>query len=664
MDTKALVFGDFRLDPSDCKLLSAGEPVALTPKAFDLLLLLIENRGRLIEKETLMKRLWPDAFVDEANLANNISLLRKALGDSANMIQTVPRRGYRFVGDVREEGAPAVVAVPERRLRRHPIIVAATMVVLAVVAAFFAGRAIWRRELPRFTQVTFRRGLVWSARFAPDGQTIVYSAAYEGKPTELFLTRAGQAVSRPLNIANAHLLSISSRGDLALMTKPREMLFIGVGTLARVPLAGGAPREIATDVQDADWSPDGNQLALIRWNDNVIQLEYPAGRVLYKTPRPMWMSAIRVSPGGDQVAFLLHESELLDDRGRVIVLNSAGTIVRRSREFASASGLAWRDKNEIVVSASATDTNNDLYSIDRIGADHLIARGAGRFTLFDAAPSGAILASHEDGRIGIIIRAPGESSERELSWLDGSWVRDISADGRTILFDEEAAGGGSTARVLTRTVDGAPATDLGPGNAVALSPDGKWALARQRFMHPPRLVLIPTGAGQPRVVRTGNIEPAERVAFTPDGRYVVMVGNAPGRPQRTYLCDLTTSQIRPLTADGVLGMLNDGVSVIAKRKFYPFAGGPPKPIPSLQPDERILRFDGQYVWTSKDKSIFRVDLATGQRETIASYGSGSPLQSLFTGPPLLAADGRAYAYTYVTATSNLYVVEGARTPMR
>jgi DNA-binding winged helix-turn-helix (wHTH) protein/Tol biopolymer transport system component len=663
MNAKAFVFGDFRLDPSDCKLLAAGEPVPLTPKAFDLLLLLIENRGRLIEKETLMKRLWPDAFVDEANLANNISLLRKALGDSANMIQTVPRRGYRFVGDVREEGAPPAVAVPERRLRRRPVVVAATMAVLAVVAAFFAGRAIWRRELPRFTQVTFRRGLVWSARFAPDGQTIVYSAAHEGKPAELFLTRAGQAVSRPLNIANAHLLAISSRGELALMTKPREMLFIAVGTLARVPLAGGAPREIATGVQDADWSPDGNQLALIRWNDNVIQIEYPAGRVLYKTPLPVWMSAIRVSPGGDQVAFLLHESAMLDDRGRVIVLDSAGTIVRRSREFASASGLAWRG-DEIVVSASATDMNNDLYSINRIGAEHLIARGAGRFTLFDAAHSGTILASHEDGRIGIIIRAPGESSERELSWLDGSWIRDISADGRTILFDEESTGGGSTARVLTRTVDGAPATDLGPGNAVALSPDGKWALARQRFMHPPRLVLIPTGAGQPRVVRTGNVEPAERVAFTPDGRYLVMVGNVPGRPQRTYLCDLTTGQVRPLTSDGVLGMLNDGVSVIAKRKVYPFAGGPPKPIPSLQPDERIVRFDGKYVWTSTDNAVFRIDLATGQRDRITDYRSGRPQQSLFTGPPILSADGRAYAYTYVTGTSDLYVVEGARAPMR
>ena len=163
MNAKAYEFGAFRLDPGDCALLCGGESVPLTPKAFDLLLLLIENRGRLIEKETLMKRLWPDAFVDEANLANNISLLRKALGDSANLIQTVPRRGYRFVGEVREQGASPVAGVPSRRLRWRPVAAASALAVLALAAAFLGGRAAWRRELPRFTQVTFRRGLVWSA---------------------------------------------------------------------------------------------------------------------------------------------------------------------------------------------------------------------------------------------------------------------------------------------------------------------------------------------------------------------------------------------------------------------------------------------------------------------------------------------------------------------
>ena len=661
MTAKAYQFGAYRLDPADCTLYNGGDLIPLTPKAFDLLVLLIENRGRLTEKETLMKRLWPDAFVDEANLANNISLLRKALGDSANMIQTVPRRGYRFVGDVSEERPPAadVAEAPEQGSHLRTFVIAAMLVALALVAGLIAGREIWRVEPPRFTQVTFRRGLVSGARFAPDGKTIVYSASYEAKPDELFLTRADQTVSRPLGIANARLLAISRRGDLALMIKPRALGYLSVGTLARVPMTGGAPREIATDVQEADWSPDGDRLALIRWNGAAIQVEYPAGQVLYRMLAPEWANCIRVSPGGDQVAFLLHESERFDDRGRAVVLDTDGKVVTRSREFTSANGLAWRG-DSIVISASDRDLDNDLYAVDSNGSDRVLERGAGRFALWDAASSGSLLVAREDGRNGIIIRAPGESAERELSWLDGSWVRDISADGRTILFDEEEAGGGSTARVLIRNVDGSPAIDLGPGNAIALSRDGKWALARQRYMHPPRLILIPTGAGASRVVRTGNIEPSERVSFLPDGKSLLILGHAPGRPPRAYLCDLATWQIRPVTPEGVTGFLTDGVSLIARRQLVPLAGGEAKPIPGLAANERIARFDGKSVWVTSEKNISRIDLATGLRETIFDYGSGNPKDSLFTEPPVVSADGRAYAYTYATVTSDLFVVDGAK----
>ena len=661
MHAKAYQFGTYRLDPADCTLSSSGDLIPLTPKAFDLLVLLIENRGRLIGKEMLMKRLWPDAFVDEANLANNISLLRKALGESANMIQTVPRRGYRFVGEVIEEGPPAssVIQIPMRRLQRRPVVVAATLVFLALIAGLFAGRAIWRRQPPRFTQITFRRGLVTGARLAPDGKTIVFSASYEGKPSELFLTRSDQSASRPLGFADAHVLSISARGDLALMIRPREMTYLAVGTLARVPMTGGAPRELANEVQDADWSPDGERLAVIRWNDTAIQVEYPVGRVLYKTLPPMWAGCVRVSPRGDRVAFLLHESARFDDRGRVVVLDTTGKVVMRSREFSSANGLAWRG-DALVISASESDLNNAIYALDSKGNDRLVDRGPGRFALFDAAPSGALLVAREDSRNGIIVRAPGEGTERELSWLDGSWVRDISGDGRTILFDEEGQGGGSTARVFTRSVHGAPAVDLGPGNAIALSPDGKWALARQRYMHPPRLVLIPTAAGSLRAVRTGNIEPGERAAFLPDGRGLIFAGSAPGRPRRVYFCDLVTGQIRPVTAEGVLGTVNDGVALIARRQLLPLAGGEPKPIRGLAPNERVARFDGRSVWVTNEKSIVRIDLATGGREPVSDYGSGSPREALFTGAPLLSAGGHAYAYTYGTVTSDLYVVDGAR----
>lgn len=97
-------FGAFTLNPAERLLLREGVPVPLTPKAFDMLLVLIENKGRLLEKEDLIKALWQDSFVEEGNLSFNISILRKALGEDSKKrqyIETIPKRGYRFVADVR-----------------------------------------------------------------------------------------------------------------------------------------------------------------------------------------------------------------------------------------------------------------------------------------------------------------------------------------------------------------------------------------------------------------------------------------------------------------------------------------------------------------------------------------------------------------------------------
>ena len=106
-------FGPFRLVPSERQLLRDNHPVSLTPKTFDLLVLLVENSGHLLEKEVLLKRIWPDSFVEEANLSVNMSALRRALGEDPNepqYIETVPRSGYRFVAGVKELKAESVKA--------------------------------------------------------------------------------------------------------------------------------------------------------------------------------------------------------------------------------------------------------------------------------------------------------------------------------------------------------------------------------------------------------------------------------------------------------------------------------------------------------------------------------------------------------------------------
>jgi DNA-binding winged helix-turn-helix (wHTH) protein len=664
MEPKSYEFGNFRIDVAECTLLQDGVPVPLTPKAFDTLLLLVENRGRLLDKELMMERLWPGTFVEEANLANNISLLRKALGDSGNLIQTVPRRGYRFIGELREEGDRG----SGLGVRGVAIAVAAAVVVF--VLGVLVGRALSRREPISFSPLTFRRGIVWRARVQPDGQTIVYSASFEGRPPELFVARADGRESKALGIPG-QLLSISRRGDLAILTGPDLVDLNPRGTLSRVPLTGGAPRAIAEDVQDADWAPDGT-LAVIRWSGPLERVEWPLGHTIYEAAPPAWASHVRVAPDGKSIAVLLHESERFDDRGRVVVLDRSGKRTMSSRVFTSANGLAW-SSNEVWISASPDDLNNALYAVDRRGRDRLLGRAPARLALFDVLPDHAALAATTDERTGIIVRTAFDAGERELSWLDGSWLRDISNDGRMLLFDEESTGGGATAHVYLRTIDGAPAVDLGEGHAIALTYDGAWVLARQRFTTPPRLLRIPSGAGEPAVIPTGNIETVGRGAWLRDVKHILFVGNEPHRPLRTWMLDVAGGKPRAVTPEGVVGaeLIYDDAFVVARKPgedfaLYPldqsFNGGAPRPLPGLKRTDFPRRFSEDelelFVVTPESMQFYRVDMVTGARELLGSYGAARPRETIYTAPATISADGRTYGYTYASISSQLFVVRG------
>src|SRR5260370_12342853 len=140
-ETKALYeFGPFRLEPDERVLERGGAAVPLAPKAFDLLLVLVERHGHLVEKDELLKLVWPDAFVEETNLTYNISILRKALGDGTDgskLIETVPKRGYRFAARVSEKPREATDGVLDRKLARR------LWVAAACGAIALAGLAAW-----------------------------------------------------------------------------------------------------------------------------------------------------------------------------------------------------------------------------------------------------------------------------------------------------------------------------------------------------------------------------------------------------------------------------------------------------------------------------------------------------------------------------------------
>ncbi|HEY7864092.1 MAG TPA: protein kinase, partial [Thermoanaerobaculia bacterium] len=495
-----------------------------------------------------------------------------------------------------------VTALPAAR-RRIGWLAPAVMAVAVALAAglaigFRLGKAKGGFEPPAFQQLTFRRGEVYSARFAPDGQTVLYAAAWDGRPVELFSTRTDRTESREFGLVGADLLSISKTGEMAVsLDRHNVYAFVRSGTLAEVGVSGGvAPRPIAEDVQWADWGPDGRQAAVIRDVSHNSVLEYPIGKVLYQTAG--WLSHPRVAPDGKAVAVLEHPVRG-DDGGTVAVIDLAGKKKTLGTRFASEWGLAWTpDGSEVWVTGAKVGANRALWAMSRAGEERLLTRVTQSLTLQDVSADGRALISHDSIRIGIHAGGAGVAKERELAWLDWSSLFDVSRDGKTILFSETGEGSGPTYSAYLRSVDGSPPVRLGDGGAQALSNDGRWA-AVQLLGETSRLLLYPTGAGTKVELQLGNLELQGGGTFLPDGSGYVFTANEPGRGSRIFRIEIPAGKPRAVTPEGYRsfsgGVSPDGKVVIAvgpdrQRYAYPIAGGEPRAIPGLTPQDGVSRW--------------------------------------------------------------------------
>ncbi len=388
-------------------------------------------------------------------------------------------------------------------------------------------------ELPTFQRLSFRRGTILSARFAPDGRTVIYGAAWEGEPCRLFSTRPESPESSPLMLPDAEILAISRTGQLAIsLERHWAGRFIWSGTLAQVPLSGGAPRELLENVHWADWGPEGTHLAVVRSVAGKTRLEYPIGKVLYETGG--WVSHPRVSPKGDLVAFLDHPT-LGDDEGSVVVVDRAGKSTVLSKDWITAYGLVWSgDGKEISFTATRVGVARSIWSVTLEGKERLLVRTPGELTIQDASADGRILLTSDNGKVGIIGRPPGTDRDRDLSLLDWSLVRDISPDGKLILFDESGEGGGARHAVYVRRTDGTPAVHLGEGWAGNFSPDGRWVASQSMAPEGRRITLLPTKAGEPRELPKDELR-VHRAWWLPDGKRILVAANAPGEGLRVFV---------------------------------------------------------------------------------------------------------------------------------
>jgi serine/threonine protein kinase/Tol biopolymer transport system component len=640
-------------------------PIRLNPQ---LPLKLEEAINNALEKDRELR------YQSAAEMRANLKRLQREIGSSGASVA---------VADT-EPAIPAVASVAPKTGSKTPSLpLFAFGLLLAVAATLFAGKLLFSKAAlppPTYRQLTFRRGSIRSARFAPDGQTILYSAAWQGNPTDVFTARPEAPESRSMGLSHTQLMSVSSLAELAVLLDSKAIgTWVNMGTLARAPLAGGAPRDVLEQVQWADWGPDGSSLAVVRDFGGKNQLEYPIGKPLYETGG--WVGHPRVSPKGDLIAFLDHPTQG-DDAGSVAMVDLKGNKKVLTGEWFTVQGLAWSpDSNEVWFTASKTGTDRTLYAVTLDGKERMVLRLPGALMLLDIAKDGRVLLMRASWRRELMGVTDSDPKEHELSWLDYSYPADLSADGKTLLFDEEGGGGalsysksgGLSYAVYIRKTDGSPAVLLGEGGARALSPDGKSVVAVTQDS-PTQLKLLTTGAGEPKALTNDNVNRGFAHWF-PDGKRILFSGNEPGKGVRLYVYELASAKSRAITPEGVNGtrfvispdsQWVAGIGPDQKGYLYSVTSSEPRVINGLNPGEQPITFssDGRslYIYQPGElpARVDRLDLQTGQRTRWKELMPSDPAGVENIGPILLTPDARNCVYGYHRMLADLYLVEGLK----
>jgi DNA-binding winged helix-turn-helix (wHTH) protein len=666
---KVLRFGVFELDTRAGELRKHGVKVRLQGKPLQVLQTLLERPGEIVTRDALRARLWAsDVFVDfEAGLNTAANRLRIVLGDSADApryIETLPRVGYRFIASVHEVSGDAVVRERPRHASLSRVLIGSAALLALVLTTWFA----LRRPAPisfEFQQVTFRHGQVWGARFAPDATSVLYTASWDNGPRRLFSTYPSSPESRPLGFDDLRLVAVSNAGELALLSFDGTLPVAG-GTLLRVPMNGGAPSPVERNVMSADWAPAGDRLAIVHAVDGTNRLEFPIGTVLTTTPG--WFSGVRVSPRGDQIAFIEHPVRN-DNRGSVKITDLAGHARTLSGEWTNVGGIAWHPSGEIWFTAARDGAPKSLWAISPSGGFRPVTQIAGAMSLRDISPEGDVLISR-DTTLLELAAIVDDRPQRNLTWLDWSRVADLSPDGTIVLFDEEGVGAGAEYAVYVHRFADGSTMRVGEGTAMALSPDGTMVLVggtRDRS----RLRLLPLGHGTIRDLPPTGLD-YQWVRFFPDGRRLLALAGEPGRPLRLHVLDLDGGKpiaVTPPTVTRTAAVSPDGsqIALLAadgKLMIYPSTGGSGRVIPA----QGTL---GPLLWTADDwiyvqhlgaytqipTRLSRFHLPTGRLEPWKEVRPVDTLGVNAITKVMVSQNARTVVFNYRRALAELFVAK-------
>ena len=586
--------------------------------------------------------------------------------DLAFTLQTVSLEGSAISGFVAPSGR-------RRRLPVRALLGAAALLGVAIAAGMFAGQR--RVPTPMVRQITFDRGTVRAARFTPDLNSIVYSAAWEGRPIRTFMTRteSENRESTDLGLPDAGLLSLSDKGQLALSIDQKYEAWLANGKLAEVELLAKNPRPLLDSVREADWIPGSTELAVVRRVEGRDRVEFPLGKVIYESTG--YVSHARVSPSGERVAFLDH-GRYGDNRGRVTVATKGGKVTPIGDEWISSEGLDWSaDGKEIWFTAVLPGEPSSLRAFPADGGPaRLIWQTPQHLVLMDVARDGRVLLASGSISSFIASKAPSEARERDLAWLGWSDLSDISGDGRTLLVTGFELSDEYTS--FSRGTDGTPALKLGGGLSLAFSADGKHALSMSA-KEPTRLSLLSVGAGEPRAI-TGP-PGIENALFTPDGASVLLqvreadkrsvhrIDTRSAQSQRLFEVDgpvITSRRGAPwaISPDGSRLAIQD---LDGSVREWPVGGGAPTPLLQIAAHEKLLRWDtsGSLLVGALDRRtgyVDRIKVSGGARTRLHQIEMLDEAGVLFDPFLTVSRDGRAYAYSSSRFLNSLYLVSGLR----
>ena len=593
-----------------------------------------------------------ERYASTRDLARDLATLRNHLSEASGVEASLPDRR------------------PSRKRRTWLL---GTLAV--AIAALALSLAPWFRKdappkQPDWTQVGFRRGTVVAGRFTPDGQTMVFSAAWDGDPVRLFSIRPGSTQTRALDLPPGKILAISAKSELAFLRDANYVRsFAQPGILVRAGLEGGTGRDVLEDVTAADWSSDGLELAVARMTNGKSRLEYPLGKTLFETDRPM--SYARISPDGAWIAFCEGGDEAAVE---VLRLSDGQRRVLSKGWWSAAMGIAWSpDSREIwfTPQTKIREASPPLMAVDLSGKQREVLRGPGQLRLYDIAPDGRALIARWDVQVGLRGANPITSRERELSATDDSILSDLSADGRTVLFHDRE-------EMFLRQTDGSPPLRLSESyTGGRLSPDGKWVLTVEGGDHS-FPVLIPVGAGEVR-----RLEPhlCEHADWLSDARILCEPLDPTGKV-RLLAIELASGKATEIAvAEDAAADMHFGGLLSPDRSFLavaarggglwivPLAGGASRRIAA---SADLPKGTSPAGWTSDGRQLFiaredevpmrvrKLDLASGR---IESWKTLAPEDLAGVGRFVgvrVVDDGRSWAYTYFRVLSNLYVVEGLK----